>query len=77
MLSLHASTLLLLQPLVREAEAFEGAAPVFFGPCTLGRTWGTRPEPWTVVRGMKSADFPHQSNSDQCQTQIRQLRRAT
>jgi hypothetical protein len=21
----------------------EGAAPVFFGPCTLRRTWGTRP----------------------------------
>jgi hypothetical protein len=20
-----------------------GLRPVFFGPCTLGRTWGTRP----------------------------------
>jgi hypothetical protein len=25
-------------------KALEGAAPVFFGPCTLRRTWGTRPE---------------------------------
>jgi hypothetical protein len=22
-----------------------------FGPCTLGRTWGTRPEPLTVFGG--------------------------
>jgi hypothetical protein len=26
-----------------------------FGPCTLGRTWGTRPEPLTVVGRLKSA----------------------
>jgi hypothetical protein len=24
-------------------ETFEGAAPIFVGPCTLARTWGTRP----------------------------------
>ncbi len=28
-------------------KAFEKSV---FGPCTLGRTWGTRPEPLTVVR---------------------------
>jgi hypothetical protein len=27
----------------RVTVAEEGAAPVLFGPCTLGRTWGTRP----------------------------------
>src|SRR5580700_7411214 len=27
----------------RVTEALEGAAPVFIGPCTLRRTWGTRP----------------------------------
>jgi hypothetical protein len=25
------------------AKSNRGAAPIFFGPCTLGRTWGTRP----------------------------------
>jgi hypothetical protein len=25
------------------ARALEGLRPIFFGPCTLGRTWGTRP----------------------------------
>ena len=25
------------------AKALKGAAPHLFGPCTLGRTWGTRP----------------------------------
>jgi hypothetical protein len=27
-------------------KAFEKSV---FGPCTLGRTWGTRPEPKTAV----------------------------
>jgi hypothetical protein len=27
----------------RMAKTFEGAAPRLFGPCTLRRTWGTRP----------------------------------
>jgi len=31
------------QPFRPEAKALVGAAPIFFGPCTLGRTWGTRP----------------------------------
>jgi hypothetical protein len=31
------------QPFVRRTETLEGLRPVFFGPCTLGRTWGTRP----------------------------------
>jgi hypothetical protein len=25
------------------AKSIGGASPVVFGPCTLGRTWGTRP----------------------------------
>jgi hypothetical protein len=25
------------------AKAIVGASPIVFGPCTLGRTWGTRP----------------------------------
>ncbi len=29
--------------LVGRAKALEGLRPVFFGPCTLRRTWGTRP----------------------------------
>jgi hypothetical protein len=28
---------------VGEVKTIEGLRPVFFGPCTLGRTWGTRP----------------------------------
>jgi hypothetical protein len=32
--------------LVHGVKAFENSA---FGPCTLGRTWGTRPGPKTVV----------------------------
>jgi hypothetical protein len=44
MLSLHERRLLLiLTPFARGLEAFEGLRPVFFGPCTLRRTWGTRP----------------------------------
>jgi hypothetical protein len=45
MLSLHARGFLLLAVVffARVAEALEGAAPVCFGPCTLERTWGTRP----------------------------------
>jgi hypothetical protein len=31
--------------LAREVKALEESV---FGPCTLGRTWGTRPEPLTV-----------------------------
>jgi hypothetical protein len=26
-------------------KAMEGLRPIFFGPCTLRRTWGTRPFP--------------------------------
>jgi hypothetical protein len=33
------------RPFAHIAKAFEGLRPVFFGPCTLVRTWGTRPEP--------------------------------
>jgi hypothetical protein len=29
--------------LVDQANSVCGASPVVFGPCTLGRTWGTRP----------------------------------
>jgi hypothetical protein len=29
----------------RVAESYGGASPVFFGPGTLWRTWGTRPVP--------------------------------
>jgi hypothetical protein len=29
--------------LIDSAKAIVGAAPIVFGPCTLGRTWGTRP----------------------------------
>jgi hypothetical protein len=25
-------------------KAIVGLRPIFFGPCTLGRTWGTRPD---------------------------------
>jgi hypothetical protein len=25
-------------------KAIVGLGPIFFGPCTLGRTWGTRPD---------------------------------
>jgi hypothetical protein len=32
--------------LARGVKALEESV---FGPCTLGRTWGTRPEPMTVV----------------------------
>ncbi len=28
-----------------------------FGPCTLGRTWGTRPEPMTVVGRSNPGEF--------------------
>src|ERR1700730_8837424 len=31
---------------VDSGKAFVGLRPVFFGPCTLGRTWGTRPKVW-------------------------------
>jgi hypothetical protein len=31
------------QRLLPQSKSVRGAAPVFFGPCTLGRTWGTRP----------------------------------
>jgi hypothetical protein len=47
--------------LVRRAEAFEGPRPVFFGPCTLLRTWGTRP-------GTRAA-LVTQSSSATCSSQ--------
>jgi hypothetical protein len=31
--------------MIDSAKAIVGAAPVIFGPRTLGRTWGTRPIP--------------------------------
>jgi hypothetical protein len=31
-------------------KRWKGLRPIFFGPCTLRRTWGTRPEPKTVSR---------------------------
>src|SRR5882757_99687 len=40
--------------LAREPKAFEKSV---FGPCTLGRTWGTRPEPRTVL-GDQIRDAP-------------------
>ena len=46
----------------QETEALEGAAPVFFGPCTLRRTWGTRPEPLGSGYEIKSAGIRLQSN---------------
>ena len=30
---------------------------IVFGPCTLGRTWGTRPEPLTVVKRLDSPAY--------------------
>jgi hypothetical protein len=35
-----------IKSLARAVKAFEESV---FGPCTLGRTWGTRPEPKTLV----------------------------
>jgi hypothetical protein len=32
--------------LLVEQKRWEGLRPVYFGPCTLGRTWGTRPGRW-------------------------------
>jgi hypothetical protein len=34
------------RPFTRRAGALEGLRPVFFGPCTPVRTWGTRPGKW-------------------------------
>jgi hypothetical protein len=45
MLSVHCTRILALGRcfFCYLTEALEGAAPIFFGPCTLWRTWGTRP----------------------------------
>jgi hypothetical protein len=45
MLSLHAQGLSLLAAVFspHSKSVGKGLRPVFFGPCTLGRTWGTRP----------------------------------
>ncbi len=34
-----------------------GFASVFFGPCTLGRTWGTRPLPRPLLNGQNYSDL--------------------
>jgi hypothetical protein len=34
---------------VDPAKAIVRASPIVFGPCTLGRTWGTRPIPWKLA----------------------------
>jgi hypothetical protein len=39
-----------------------------FGPCTLGRTWGTRPEPTTVVGRSNPREF-RQPNLDKSEIQ--------
>src|ERR1700761_5214966 len=54
--SVHGMRILVLgRGLLPSNRSVGGAAPVFFGPCTLGRTRGTRPEPWPVVYEVKSA----------------------
>jgi hypothetical protein len=40
----------------RGVKAFEKSV---FGPCTLGRTWGTRPEPMSLVRRSNTAELLH------------------
>jgi hypothetical protein len=51
MLSLHGTRISALNSslFARKQERSNGLRPVFFGPCTLGRTWGTRP-----VGGLRS-----------------------
>jgi hypothetical protein len=46
--SLHEDVGLGNRPFASIAEALEGLRPVFFGPCTPVRTWGTRPIPVRV-----------------------------
>jgi len=55
MLSLHAEQFLPLATLFLPAEPkrSKGLRPVFFGPCTLGRTWGTRPGKQAWLFGRK------------------------
>jgi hypothetical protein len=43
--SLHEDVGIGNRPFASIAEALEGLRPVFFGPCTPVRTWGTRPIP--------------------------------
>jgi PadR family transcriptional regulator PadR len=37
-----------------QGKAIVGLAPIVFGPCTLRRTWGTRPIPSDFVQGTES-----------------------
>jgi hypothetical protein len=41
-------------------KAIVRAAPILFGPCTLGRTWGTRPISWpgSLVTPNVTSVFP-------------------
>jgi hypothetical protein len=48
--------------LAHAVKAFEESV---FGPCTLGRTWGTRPEPKTLGWKIKSANA-RRPNWDKC-----------
>jgi hypothetical protein len=36
-------------PFARRVGTIEGLRPIFFGPCTLRRTWGTRPGKWALL----------------------------
>src|ERR1700749_4760895 len=50
MVSLHCPRILVLgRNLLPCSRSVGWAAPVFFSPCTVRRTWDTRPEPYAVV----------------------------
>jgi hypothetical protein len=46
------------QPLSAEQKRWKGLRPVFFGPCTPGRTWGTRPAKWAAFVAQSVATQP-------------------
>jgi hypothetical protein len=59
MLSLQVRGSLLLAAVfvLASQDRWKGLRPVFFGPCTLGRTWGTRPGGWASFFAL-SATLP-------------------
>jgi hypothetical protein len=46
---MHEDATLRKRPFAHTARTFEGLRPVFFGPCTLVRTWGTHPGKWAML----------------------------